>query len=160
VKIRPEGQAVSAELEMHAGVLLSIAGNRSKEFTDISVCGSGGRIPSLLARIPRQRPKDQSPWAWVDAAHARFNTRKLRAQAREGKHFANELVLEARPMALFAYRYFCASPQVIITHVIGNQNYDGVVEDKRQHPKATPRHPARASEERTDGWRSRRAPRV
>jgi hypothetical protein len=72
--------------------------------------------------------------AWVDAAHARFNTRELRAQARAGKHFANELVLEARPMALFAYRYFGASSQVMITHVIGNQNYDGIVDDKRAPP--------------------------
>ena len=72
--------------------------------------------------------------AWVDAAHARFNTKELKAQARAGKHFANELVLEARPMALFAYRYFGASPQVMITHVLGNQNYDGIVDDKRAHP--------------------------
>jgi hypothetical protein len=72
--------------------------------------------------------------AWVDAAHARFNTRELRAQARAGKHFANELVLEARPMALFAYRYFGASSQVMITHVVGNQNYDGIVDDKRSPP--------------------------
>jgi len=74
--------------------------------------------------------------AWVDAAHARFNTKRLRADAREGKHFAKELVHEARPMALFAYRYFGASPQVIITHVIGNQNYDGMVDDKRNRPEA------------------------
>jgi hypothetical protein len=72
---------------------------------------------------------------WVDAAHARFNTKQLKAEAREGKHFANELVHEARPMALFAYRYFSASPQVIIAHVIGNQNYDGVVEDRRERPE-------------------------
>lgn len=70
---------------------------------------------------------------WVDSAHARFNTKQLKAEAREGKHFANELVLEARPMALFSSRHFAASPQVIITHVLGNQNYDGIVEDKRQH---------------------------
>lgn len=71
---------------------------------------------------------------WVDAAHARFNTRELKAEARAGKHFANELVLEARPMALFAYRYFGASPRVMITHVIGSQNYDGIVDDKRALP--------------------------
>lgn len=39
---------------------------------------------------------------WVDAAHGRFNTKDLKAQARDGKHFANELIHEARPMALFA----------------------------------------------------------
>jgi hypothetical protein len=58
--------------------------------------------------------------AWVDEAHARFNTRELKARAREGKHFANELIHEARPMALFAYRYYRASSQVTIAHVIGN----------------------------------------
>ena len=55
--------------------------------------------------------------AWVDAAHTRFNTKQLKAEAREGKHFAKELVHEARPMALFAYRYFSASPQVIIAAI-------------------------------------------
>ena len=68
---------------------------------------------------------------WVDHAHARFNTRVLRADARAGKHFATELVHEARPMALFAHRYFEASSKVTIRHFIGNQNYDGIVEDKR-----------------------------
>ncbi len=72
--------------------------------------------------------------AWVDAAHARFNTKELRAEARAGKHFANELILEARPMALFAHRYFRASSQVMITHFIGNQNYDGIVDDERAQP--------------------------
>lgn len=72
--------------------------------------------------------------AWVDQAHARFNTKVLRAEARAGKHFAGELVHEARPMALFAHRHYEASPQVTIRHVIGNQNYDGVVEDKRPRP--------------------------
>jgi hypothetical protein len=71
---------------------------------------------------------------WVGSAHARFNTRELKAEARQGKHFANELVLEARPMALFAHRHYGASAQVVITHVLGNQNYDGVVEDKRSSP--------------------------
>lgn len=74
--------------------------------------------------------------AWVDAAHGRFNTKDLRTQAREGKHFANELILEARPVALFAQRYFDASPEVIIRHVLGNQNYDGTVDDKRQNPSS------------------------
>ena len=73
--------------------------------------------------------------AWVDSAHARFNTKLLKAEAREGKHYANQLIHEARPMALFVYRYFSASQQVIITHVLGNQNYDGVVEDGRDRPE-------------------------
>lgn len=73
--------------------------------------------------------------AWVDSAHARFNTRQLKAEAREGKHFASELVLEARPMALFAERHYGASSQVVVTHVLGNQNYDALVEDKRPSPE-------------------------
>lgn len=72
---------------------------------------------------------------WIDEAHARFNTKELRAEAREGKHFANELILEGKPMALFACRYYGASPQVSIKHVIGNQNYDGLVEDHRPEPE-------------------------
>ncbi len=71
---------------------------------------------------------------WVEEAHARFNTKELKAQARDGKHYANELIHEARPMALFAQRYFAASPHVAITHVIGSQNHDGLVEDRREHP--------------------------
>jgi hypothetical protein len=74
--------------------------------------------------------------AWVDAAHARFNTAELKAVFRAGKHFADELVLEARPMALFANRYYGASSQVVITHVLGNQNYDALVEDSRQQPES------------------------
>lgn len=70
--------------------------------------------------------------AWVDGVHARFNTKELRAEARQGKHFADELIHEARPMALFAQRYFAASPDVIIRHALGSQNYDGTVEDRRR----------------------------
>lgn len=73
--------------------------------------------------------------AWVDSAHARFNTPELKAQARMGELLASELVLEARPMALFAYRHYGASPQVLITHILGNQNYDAIVQDQRVHPE-------------------------
>jgi hypothetical protein len=50
--------------------------------------------------------------AWVDTVHARFNTNALRAAAREGKHFADEMIIEARPMALFEHRYYEASAEV------------------------------------------------
>jgi hypothetical protein len=70
--------------------------------------------------------------AWVDATHKRFNTKTLRAEAREGKHFAKELISEARPMALFAHRFFEASPSVIICHLLGNQNFDARVDDQRE----------------------------
>lgn len=92
---------------------------------------------SVLTQQELEMPRSSADMlVWVDAVHARFNTQQLKAQARGGKHFADELIHEARPMALFAYRYFGASSQVIITHVIGNQNYDGVVEDRRERPEA------------------------
>ncbi len=94
-----------------------------------------GHSGPVLTRQELETPRTAAEMrAWIDAAHSRFNTKALRAEAREGRHFANELVLEARPMALFAYRYFGASPDVIIRHVLGNQNHDGTVEDKRQQP--------------------------
>jgi hypothetical protein len=92
--------------------------------------------PPLLTQQELETPRSAADMlAWVDEAHRRFNTKELKAQFRAGKHFADELVHEARPMALFAYRHFGASPQVIITHVLGNQNYDGIVEDKRAAPQ-------------------------
>lgn len=91
--------------------------------------------PPVLTKQELETPRSAADMlAWVDATHGRFNTKKLKAEAREGKHFAKELVLEARPMAIFAYRYFKASPQVFITHLVGNQNHDGIVEDRRSHP--------------------------
>lgn len=72
--------------------------------------------------------------AWVDEAARRFNTKELKAQAREGRYFAKELFAEARPMALFAHRYYEASPAVVVQHVIGNQNFDGIIVDKRTKP--------------------------
>jgi len=95
-----------------------------------------GRSPPVLTQQELETPRSAADMlSWIDTAHGRFDTKELKAQAREGKHFSNELVLEARPMALFTQRYFKASPQVIIAHVLGNQNYDGVVEDKRPHPE-------------------------
>ena len=79
--------------------------------------------------VPRSAA-DMLPWAL--AAHSRFTaTPALRAMARDGRGFAKQLAQEALPMARFAYRYFNASSDVLITHVLGNQTYDGVVEDKR-----------------------------
>ncbi len=37
-------------------------------------------------------------------------------------------------MARFAWRYFNESKEVLISHVLGNQQYDGVVDDKRAVP--------------------------
>jgi hypothetical protein len=72
---------------------------------------------------------------WVRAAHHRFSeTKALRAAARAGKFFAKELVQEALPIAVFANRYFQGSPDVMITHIIGNQKYDAIVDDRRGSP--------------------------
>ena len=73
---------------------------------------------------------------WVRQAASRFNTKILKAEALEGKHFARVLMDEALPIALFANRYYAASPQVTISHIIGNQNYDAIVTDSRQLPEA------------------------
>ena len=92
-------------------------------------------VPLILRQQELEVPRTAAEMlGWVEEAHAKFNTKELRAQAREGKHFANELIHEARPLALFAQHYFDASPQVTITHVIGNQNHDAIVEDKRDRP--------------------------
>jgi len=71
---------------------------------------------------------------WVYEMLGRFNTKKLKAEARQGKHFAKELTDEALPLALFAQRYFDKSTDVKITHVIGSQQYDATVEDCRESP--------------------------
>ena len=76
---------------------------------------------------------------WVHAALARFNTRELRAEAREGEHFAKELTDEALPIGLFAKEYFCGSGDVLISHEIGSQQYDATVEDCRENA-STIRH--------------------
>jgi hypothetical protein len=92
-------------------------------------------MTTILTQEELETPRTAAEMlAWVDATHARFNTKSLRAEARSGKHFADTLVLEARPMALFAYRYYKASSQVSIRHLIGDQNYDGIVEDNRETP--------------------------
>jgi hypothetical protein len=72
---------------------------------------------------------------WVREAAERFNTKKLRAEARDGRHFSDVLMGEALPLALFANRYYKASADVIIQHVLGNQNYDATVTDSRPHPE-------------------------
>jgi hypothetical protein len=96
---------------------------------------SADQLPPVLTQQELETPRTAGEMlAWVDATHARFNTKQLKAEARAGKHFADKLIHEARPMALFADRHFGASPQVVIKHVIGNQNYDGIVEDRRRHP--------------------------
>lgn len=88
---------------------------------------------SPLTKDELEQPRSAADmFVWVQTAHARFDTKELKAGAREGRFFFEELIHEALPMALFARRYFDASQLVTITHVIGNQNYDGIVEDRRE----------------------------
>src|SRR5690348_4452285 len=61
-------------------------------------------------------------------------TKELRTAAREGKFFAKELFEEALPIALFVSRYYEGSESVVIAHLIGNQTYDAVVDDRRSSP--------------------------
>jgi hypothetical protein len=97
---------------------------------------NGNATTLVLTQQELEMPRSAAQMlAWVDGAHARFNTKQLKVEAREGKHFANELIHEARPIALFAHRYFCASELVVITHLIGSQNHDAVVADKREPPE-------------------------
>lgn len=75
------------------------------------------------------------PWV-LDALESFGVSHELKVAAREGKYFAGELTDEALPIALFAYRYFRQSPDVTITHVLGNQGYDATVADNRLKPSA------------------------
>ena len=87
---------------------------------------------AILTKDELQTPRSAEEMLdWVYAALGRFNNKALKAAAREGKFFAKELTDEALPMALFAQRYFDSSPDVLISHVIGSQQYDATVEDRR-----------------------------
>lgn len=80
-----------------------------------------------------EKPRNASKIApWVDA--------KLRelATTAEGKHavrfregLAKPLVEEALPLGIFCEKYFNGSRCVVIHHVLGNQNFDAKVRDKR-----------------------------
>ena len=87
----------------------------------------------MLTKAELETPRTAADMLdWVIATLDRFRkTKELRAAAREGKFFAKELVEEALPIAYFAKHYYDGSPDVLISHVIGNQQYDAVVEDRR-----------------------------
>lgn len=64
----------------------------------------------------------------------------------EGKHavrfregLLKELTEEALPLGIFCEHYFEGSDDVIVTHTIGNQNFDVTIEDKRTN-KTTLEH--------------------
>jgi hypothetical protein len=71
---------------------------------------------------------------WVRSALERFNTKELKRAARDGKHFAGELVDELLPIGLFAHAFYNASSMVTITYVFGDQNHDALVSDGRTPP--------------------------
>lgn len=92
--------------------------------------------PPILTKEELATPRTAAEiLEWVYAAHSRFTaTKEMRSAAREGKFYAKELISEALPIALFANRYFAASAEVSIMHVIGNQQHDAVVDDRRGSP--------------------------
>lgn len=91
---------------------------------------------SLITREELEAPRSAAEiLEWVYEAHSRLSVSKeLKAAAREGKFYAKELIDEGLPIALFAYRHFKASKDVLIRHVIGNQQHDATVDDQRSSP--------------------------
>src|SRR4051812_3320485 len=71
---------------------------------------------------------------WVHSALERFNTKELKREARNGKHFAGELVDELLPLGLFAHSFYADSPLVSVTYVFGDQQHDATVLDGRTPP--------------------------
>ena len=90
---------------------------------------------TILTKDKLEKPRTAAEvLAWVRSALERFNTKALKAAAREGKCFAKQLTDEALPIALFAQRYSEGSPDVVTSHRIGNQQYDAIIDDNRELP--------------------------
>jgi hypothetical protein len=70
----------------------------------------------------------------VRSALLRFNTKQLKRQARDWKHFAGELIDELLPLGLFAHSFYGASPLVTINYVFGDQKHDALALDGRTPP--------------------------
>lgn len=69
---------------------------------------------------------------WVDATLEKISKTKEGRQAvrfREG--YLKELTEEALPLGIFCEHYFNGSHSVTLNHLIGNQNYDVEITDKR-----------------------------
>ena len=74
---------------------------------------------------------------WVDEKIEQIgSTAKGKHAVRFRKGLCKELTEEALPLGIFSEKYFNNSNEVIITHNIGDQNYDATIEDKRDN-KAT-----------------------
>ncbi len=69
---------------------------------------------------------------WVDAKIEEIgSTKEGKRTIRLRKGLHKELVEEALPLGIFCEVYFSNSSEVVITHKVGNQNYDAVIEDAR-----------------------------
>jgi hypothetical protein len=87
---------------------------------------------TVVTQAELEKPRsaaDLLPWVYSELA--RFNTKELRRDARDWKHFAGELVDELLPLGLFAHAFYSASPMVTITYVFGDQTHDALVQDGR-----------------------------
>jgi hypothetical protein len=90
---------------------------------------------TVVAQAELEEPRSAADLLpWVYSALARFDTKELKRDARDGKHFAGELVDELLPLGLFASAFYNASPLVTITYVFGDQNHDASVKDDRASP--------------------------
>lgn len=90
---------------------------------------------SFITKEELETPRKASEIrTWVD------NKIKEIVSTDEGKHavrfregLLKELIEEALPLGIFCERYFRSNEHVVITHNIGNQNYDATIEDKRDN---------------------------
>ena len=70
--------------------------------------------------------------SWVDAKIEEIgNTAQGRTDARLRKGLLKDLFEEALPLGIFSDHYFKKSKCVVLKHVIGSQNYDVEIKDKR-----------------------------
>ena len=79
--------------------------------------------------IPRKASEVRQ---WVDNKIEKIGSSEEGKQAvrfREG--LLKELIEEALPLGIFCDLYFGGSDKVIVTHTVGNQNFDVTIEDNR-----------------------------
>ena len=83
-------------------------------------------------QIPRSAADFRS---FVEEAIGRMgSTREGKELIRLKKGIAKQLVEEALPLCLLCDSYFKTDPMVTVKHVLGNQNYDAIITDKRPQP--------------------------
>src|SRR5579864_1463410 len=79
---------------------------------------------------------------WVEDAHQRFNTSVLKAGPGRARALPRNCCTKRSPWRLFAPKNFRTSNEVILRHVIGNQNSEPAVYALPE----LPRRPLRASQ--------------